>query len=55
VAILAGFAVYFSIPKSFVSGPQGGPKETLGEKLAKVDYLGAVSLVSTSNHPRNEL
>ena len=44
-AFLAGAAVFFSIPKSFVSGPQSSDKETIRQKVAKIDYVGAVALV----------
>jgi MFS family permease len=43
--LLAGTAVFFSIPKSFVSGPQSPDKETMRQKVAKIDYIGAVTLV----------
>jgi len=43
--LLAGTAVFFSIPRSFVSGSQGSEKETIRQKVAKIDYLGAVTLV----------
>lgn len=42
---LAGITLFFSIPKSFVSGPRSSDKETLRQKMAKVDYVGAVTLV----------
>ena len=44
-AFLAGTAVFFSIPKSFVSGPQSSDMETIRQKVAKIDYVGAVTLV----------
>lgn len=43
--LLAGTAVFFSIPKSFASGPQSSDTETIRQKLAKIDYVGAVTLV----------
>jgi hypothetical protein len=44
-ASVAGIAVFFSIPKSFVSGPQSSDKETVRQKVAKIDYFGAITLV----------
>jgi MFS family permease len=44
-AFLAGTAVFFSIPKSFVSGPRSSDTETIRQKVAKIDYVGAITLV----------
>lgn len=44
-ASLAGTVVFFSIPKSFVSGPEGSDKETISQKVVKIDYIGAATLV----------
>ncbi|KAI1380944.1 MFS general substrate transporter [Hypoxylon crocopeplum] len=45
-SILAGFAIYFSIPSSFSSG-QGSKEGSLATKLKRIDYAGAVFLAST--------
>jgi len=47
LGLVAGLGVFFSIPKSFVTGPQGSDKLSLGTKLARIDYLGAVTLTSS--------
>lgn len=43
--LVAGATVFFSIPKSFTSGQQGSDKETIRQKVANIDYIGAVTLV----------
>jgi MFS family permease len=52
LGILAGTGVYFSIPSDFVSGPEGSNVRTLGKKLKRIDYLGAVTLVSQDFNPQ---
>ena len=45
LAIMAGIGIFFSIPKSFTSGYKEGGPQSIATKLAKIDYLGAVTLV----------
>jgi predicted MFS family arabinose efflux permease len=50
LALIAGSAVFFIIPEEFESGPRSAPgteKDTMRQKLGKIDYLGAVTLTST--------
>ncbi|KAI9744006.1 MAG: hypothetical protein M1818_002740 [Claussenomyces sp. TS43310] len=47
LAIGAGIAVFFSIPHSFVSNSESPDDRSLRKKLAKVDYLGAITLILT--------
>jgi hypothetical protein len=47
LALASGVAIFFSIPKSFVTGLQESNKETPKQKLASIDYLGAVTLASS--------
>jgi hypothetical protein len=46
LAVLAGIGIFFSIPKSFTSGHKDVGEQSITTKLAKIDYLGAVVLVS---------
>ncbi|PQE04774.1 major facilitator superfamily transporter protein [Rutstroemia sp. NJR-2017a BBW] len=46
LGVLAGIGIYFSIPKSFTSG-QKVAEGSIASKLANIDYLGAITLVST--------
>ncbi|KAM3076556.1 hypothetical protein ACMFMG_007364 [Clarireedia jacksonii] len=46
LGILAGMGIYFSIPKSFTSS-QKMAEGSITSKLAKIDYLGAIALIST--------
>lgn len=50
-ALLSGIGIYFSIPKSFTSGQKNTDADgiSLTSKLAKIDYLGSVFLVSTTH------
>lgn len=51
-ALVAGAGLFFAIPKNFVSGPDGVDERELREKLKKVDYLGALTLVSNHLPPK---
>ncbi|CAG8980891.1 hypothetical protein HYALB_00013421 [Hymenoscyphus albidus] len=46
LAILAGFAIFFTIPKSFTSGQKSTAEFSISQKLARIDYLGAFLLTS---------
>jgi len=48
LAVLAGIGIFFSIPKSFTSGRKNVGEQSIATKLAKIDYLGAAVLVSTT-------
>lgn len=48
LAVIAGIGIFLSIPKSFTSGYKEGGEQSVATKLAKIDYLGAVTLVGTS-------
>ncbi|KAH6674209.1 major facilitator superfamily domain-containing protein [Halenospora varia] len=43
-AVVAGLGIFFSIPKTFTSGSKDAGLDTIRQKLAKIDYLGAVIL-----------
>ncbi|RFU25288.1 hypothetical protein B7463_g11051, partial [Scytalidium lignicola] len=47
LAIMAGIGIFFSIPKSFTSGPKSSTDRPLTAKLAGIDYLGAISLTAS--------
>lgn len=47
MSVLAGIGIFFSIPKSFTSGHKEVGEQSIATRLAKIDYLGAVVLVST--------
>ncbi|KAF7898310.1 hypothetical protein EAF00_004756 [Botryotinia globosa] len=47
LAILSGIGIYFSIPKSFTSGQKSVDGASITSKLAKIDYLGSLFLVTT--------
>ncbi|KAF7870518.1 hypothetical protein EAF04_004262 [Stromatinia cepivora] len=47
LAVLSGIGIYFSIPKSFTSGHKSVDGETITSKLAKIDYLGSLFLITT--------
>ncbi|TGO43736.1 hypothetical protein BCON_0971g00010 [Botryotinia convoluta] len=47
LAILSGIGIYFSIPKSFTSGQKSIDGASITSKLAKIDYLGSLFLVTT--------
>ena len=42
----AGICIYFSIPKSFTTSISGPKKQSIRQKLARIDYAGALLLVS---------
>jgi hypothetical protein len=46
LAIMAGTGIFFSIPSSFTTGHKEVREQSIATKLAKIDYLGAVILVS---------
>ncbi|KAG9235040.1 major facilitator superfamily domain-containing protein [Amylocarpus encephaloides] len=46
IAVVAGIGIFFSIPKTFTSGRKEANDLTIGQKLAKIDYLGALLLAS---------
>jgi MFS family permease len=46
LALVAGVAIFLCIPRSFTSGQNGTGKQSIMAKLASIDYLGAVTLVS---------
>jgi MFS family permease len=46
LSIIFGVGIFFSIPKSFTSGQKGDGEGSIFAKLAKIDYLGAIALVS---------
>ncbi|KAI0601520.1 major facilitator superfamily domain-containing protein [Biscogniauxia sp. FL1348] len=46
ISLVAGLAVYLSIPGHLTSG-HGAKGESLGTKLKRIDYLGAVFLTAT--------
>lgn len=50
LAILSGIGIYFSIPKSFTSGQKSIDGASITSKLAKIDYLGSLFLVSTNSY-----
>lgn len=45
LALVAGVGIFFSIPKSFTSGKHSNAEGSIRAKLAKIDYLGAFTLV----------
>lgn len=44
-ALIFGTGIFFSIPRSFTSGQEDG-QGSIAAKLRRIDYLGAISLVS---------
>lgn len=48
LALIAGVSIFLSIPQGFTSGPKSGDDATISSKLARIDYLGAATLVITS-------
>lgn len=48
LVLLGGICIYFSIPLSFTTGKKSDL--TLRQKLARIDYLGAVTLVSNPSN-----
>jgi predicted MFS family arabinose efflux permease len=46
LALVAGFAIFLSIPRSFTSGQKGAGEESVMAKLGRIDYLGAFTLVN---------
>ena len=50
LTIAAGFCIFFSIPRTFSASTSTFDKQTLRQKLARVDYLGAILLVSPISH-----
>lgn len=53
LAFVAGLGVYNSLPRSLDS--RETPKGSVGEKLARIDYLGAMLLVSSSSRLSSSL
>ena len=53
LSVVAGLGVYLSIPKSFKSGQSTGADDdySLAEKLKRIDYPGAILLVSNPGQP----
>ncbi|PSS27452.1 hypothetical protein M430DRAFT_79706, partial [Amorphotheca resinae ATCC 22711] len=47
LALVAGVGIFFSIPKSFTSGKHSNAEGSIRAKLAKIDYLGAFTLMAT--------
>ncbi|KAJ8066954.1 hypothetical protein OCU04_004336 [Sclerotinia nivalis] len=47
LAVLSGIGIYFSIPKSFTSGHKSADGESITSKLAKIDYVGSLFLITT--------
>jgi len=45
LGLLAGLGLFLSIPSSFTSGQKSDAKVSVWNKLAKIDYLGALTLV----------
>ncbi len=43
LSLISGFGVFFSIPKTFTGGEEG--EGSISAKLARIDYLGAFTLV----------
>ena len=54
LAIMAGVSVYLSIPASFSSGDRSKKDEKLSTKLASIDYIGALLLVSPPSVSSNQ-
>ena len=52
LALVAGLCLFFSIPKTFTAGTVSLDKQSLGQKLARVDYAGAILLVKLAAHLR---
>ncbi len=48
LALVFGTGIFFSIPKSFISGQENG-QGSIAAKLGRIDYLGAVALVSADS------
>lgn len=48
LSLAAGLCLYFSIPKAFTTSMSSPEKQSIGQKLARIDYAGAVLLVSPS-------
>ena len=47
LAITAGVCIFFSLPKTFTARTAGLAEQPLRQKLAQIDYAGAVLLVSS--------
>jgi len=43
LSLISGVGVFFSIPKTFTGGDEG--EGSISAKLARIDYLGAFTLV----------
>jgi len=52
LALVFGTSLFFSLPSSFTSGAKDAGDQSVMSKLAKIDYLGAVTLVRTPSHAR---
>lgn len=51
LSLAAGLCIYFSIPKAFTTSVSGPEKQSISQKLAQIDYVGAILLVSPSSSP----
>jgi hypothetical protein len=47
VALLGGVSIYFTVPSASVIGTEDVDKVSLSRQLARIDYFGAISLVSS--------
>ncbi|MCJ1473827.1 hypothetical protein MMC13_002479 [Lambiella insularis] len=47
LALAAGLCIFFSIPKTFITSTAALDKQSLLQKLARVDYAGAIFLTSS--------
>lgn len=45
LSLISGFGIFFSIPKTFTGGEEG--EGSISAKLARIDYLGAFTLVTS--------
>lgn len=48
LSLISGFGVFFSIPKTFTGGDEG--EGSISAKLARIDYLGAFTLVCSFSY-----
>ena len=45
LALVAGLCIFFSIPKTFTTGTPSVDRQSMRQKLVRVDYGGAILLV----------
>jgi len=47
LSLAAGICIYFSIPSTFTTSASDPEKQSIRQKLGRIDYAGAILLVSS--------